>query len=73
MKRSDILAAGAMFILCSVLLAGCAPRALCYGLVGVNPQVGTAIVFDQCTGRVFYEKMPPPPAPPPMAEREFES
>lgn len=48
-----------------VALTGCAatnPPA-CYDIVGINPPLRFAIVFDHCRGVVEYQNLPPLPIP----------
>lgn len=63
MKKSDLLSALAMLILCGVLLAGCAAKAPCYSIIGADPSTQTAILFDACKGRVIHQTLPPPSTP----------
>lgn len=58
MTRSSWLAAAAVTIFLSVVLAGCMK---CHDLVGINPPAGTYITFDGCSGVVVLKSFPVPP------------
>lgn len=56
--RQNTLAALALFIFLSVVLAGCTK---CHDLVGINPPAGTYITFDGCSGVVVLKSFSMPP------------
>lgn len=57
MTRSSWLAAAAVTIFLSVVLAGCVK---CHDIVGINPANGTYITFDGCVGVVVLKSFVAP-------------
>lgn len=51
----------------SAFVTGCAPRAECFAPISFRPDLGLAIVFDQCSGDFSLRALPPVPKPPDAA------